>query len=284
MSHFAGNSGRYPLCGRGRINTYVIFAEANRLIVGPIGRVGCIVPSGIATDDTTKFFFRDIVESRALVSLYDFENRAGLFPAVDSRMKFCLLSLSGPARPVQHGAEFVFFAHSPEELREEHRRFTLTAEDLALLNPNTRTCPIFRSKRDADLTKAIYRCVPVLLKEGPPEANPWGVSFKQGLFNMTSDSHVFRTSEQLEADGWTLTSNRFHKGKQVYLPLYEAKMLHHFDHRWATYDGLDTHDLTIAEKADPACTVLPRYWVPTAEVDAPGWQMGTALASRLAKN
>jgi len=44
-------------------------------------------------------------------------------------------------------------------------------------------------------------------------------------------------------------------------------MIHHFDHRWATYDGLDTRDMTAAEKADPHAVALPRYWVPEAEVN-----------------
>lgn len=46
------------------------------------------------------------------------------------------------------------------------------------------------------------------------------------------------------------------------LPLYEAKMIHHFDHRWATYepDG-STRDVTIDEKQDPDFVALPRYWV-----------------------
>lgn len=266
VSHIIRNSGRFPLCGRGRINTYTIFAESMRLILGPTGRVGCIVPSGIATDDTTKFFFQDLMDSRSLVSLYDFENREKLFPAVDSRMKFCLLTLTGSARPAAKGAEFVFFARNTGDLLEKERCFTLTAEDLALINPNTRTCPIFRSRRDAELTKEIYRRVPVLIKEGPPEENRWGITFKQGLFNMTSDSQLFRTRQQLENDKWQLEGNVFVCGEEKYLPLYEAKMLHHFDHRWATYEGLDTRDLDTHEKKDPNATALPRYWVEEREV------------------
>ncbi|MGI8824368.1 MAG: Eco57I restriction-modification methylase domain-containing protein, partial [Chloroflexota bacterium] len=53
-----------------------------------------------------------------------------------------------------------------------------------------------------------------------------------------------------------------------YLPLYEAKMLHQFDHRWATYSGADTRDMTLAQKQDPHSVALPRYWVPEAEVAA----------------
>jgi hypothetical protein len=57
-------------------------------------------------------------------------------------------------------------------------------------------------------------------------------------------------------------------GGEVHLPLYEAKLLHQFDHRWATYAGAGARDLTPAEKADPHCAVLPRYWVPAAAVEA----------------
>ncbi|MCX8033409.1 MAG: N-6 DNA methylase [Thermoleophilia bacterium] len=321
VSHLIAHSGRYPLCGRGRINTYAVFAETKRLLAGPAGRVGTIIPSGIATDDTTKFFFQDLMETGSLVSLYHFDNRAKLFPAVGSMITFCLLTLAGVGREAKSAgrraaelaergeAEFAFFTHQVEDLRDPERRFTLSAADLALLNPNTRTCPVFRTRRDAEITKAVYRRVPVLIKEGPPEENPWGISFRQGLFNMTSDSHLFRTREELEREGWRLEGNVFvrevlaaeaevgdaaeraaggaagYVGRgaagglarkagraERYLPLYEAKMIHHFDHRWATYEhrgtSLDTRDMTAAEKADPHAVALPRYWVPEAEVNA----------------
>lgn len=46
------------------------------------------------------------------------------------------------------------------------------------------------------------------------------------------------------------------------LPLYEAKMIHHYDHRWATYEPDGTvRDVTLAEKQDPEFAVMPRYWV-----------------------
>src|SRR3546814_17592914 len=73
------------------------------------GRAGVIVPSGIATDDTTKHFFADLVYKRSLVSLYDFENAAPVFFAVHRSFKFCLLTLTGPARAAD-AADVVFFA------------------------------------------------------------------------------------------------------------------------------------------------------------------------------
>ncbi len=268
LSHLVRHSGRYPLCGQGRINTYAIFAETNRQLVATTGRAGFIVPSGIATDDTTKDYFGALVDTATLVSLYDFENRKGIFPGVHRSYKFCLLTLAGADRSLP-AAEFAFFALDTADLSDPERRFALSPDDIALLNPNTKTSPIFRTRRDAEITKAIYRRVPVLIDENKPEGNPWGITFKQGLFNMTSDSHLFRTRDELEADGWTLDGNVFTRGGDRYLVLYEAKMIHHFDHRWATYTGADdTRDLALEEKQDPCRVVQPRYWVPAAEVDA----------------
>ena len=279
-SHLMRNTGRYPLCGRGDINLYAVFAEAMRNVVNEHGLAGCVLPTGIATDDTTKFFFQDVVETRALASIFDFENRNRLFPDIDSRMKFCLFTAGNGLRPITDqrpatgGAEFVFFAHAVEELRDPERRFTLSPEDIALLNPNTRTCPIFRSRKDAELTKAIYRRAPVLVREareGRPAENPWSIRFST-MFHMSNDSHLFRTREQLEAEGWELDGNVFRRDGAEYLPLYEAKMIHQFDHRFATFEGVSDKDIrsgkarTMASKDDPLSVPLPRYWVSAAEV------------------
>jgi hypothetical protein len=245
---FYRESGRFPLSAVGKLNTYPLFAETMLQITAPTGRAGFIVPTGIATDDSTKAYFGHITQSGRLVSLYDIENRSKLFAAVDSRMKFCLLTL-GQA----DAAEFVCFAEQVAQLADPRRRFTLTPDEFRLINPNTLTCPVFRSGHDAELTKKLYRAAPVLIREAvwagegaaarlvSPELNPWGITFSQGLFNMTSDSGLFKNEPAPDR-----------------LPLYEAKLIHQFDHRWATYtpDG-DSRDLTLAEKQDPARTVTP---------------------------
>ena len=281
FSHFVRSSGRYPLCGRGRINTYAIFAELMRNLVGPAGRLGCIVPTGIATDDTTKHFFQAIVDRHALVSLFGFENEERLFAGLHHERKFCLLTLLGTALRSEV-TEFVFFARRLEHLNDDYRRFTLSPDEIALLNPNTRTCPVFRSRRDADLNKAIYHRVPVLVDDDDPNGDPWCLTFKQGLFNMTSDSNLFHTHDQLEADGFELNGNEFERGDERWLPLYEAKMLHQYDHRWATYENGETRDLTESEKANPSCLVLPRYWVAAGEVQEQltGWSQDWLLGWR----
>ncbi|MCP9456243.1 MAG: N-6 DNA methylase [Nitrospira sp.] len=242
-SLFAHDSGRYPLTGVGDVNTYALFAEAFFQLVAPSGRAGFIVPTGIATDDSTKAFFAHITQHARLVSLYDLENREAVFPAVDRRYKFCLLTLGQAAQ-----AEFVFFATRVEQLADPRRRFRLNPDEFRLLNPNTLTCPVFRSERDAELTKTLYRAAPVLIDDHRPDGNPWGISF-QRMVDMSNDSHLFA-----DAPG---------EGR---VPLYEAKMIHQFDHRWATYDKSDSRDVTEAEKRDPAFSPRPRYWVDEREV------------------
>src|SRR5215217_6655700 len=98
--------------------------------------------------------------------------------------KFSLLIVGYPN--VETRFELASFLTNPDQLRDQARRFRLIAEEITLLNPNTRTCPIFRSSRDAEITKGVYRATPVLLREGPPEENPWGVTFKR-MLDMSND-------------------------------------------------------------------------------------------------
>ena len=137
--------------------------------------------------------------------------------------KFCLLSLAGKALR-EPAARFAFFLLDTPDLDDADRVFALSPEEIALINPNTGTLPIFRTRRDADLTAAIYRRIPVLWDETKPDGNPWDITFKN-LFNMTDDSDLFRTRETLEADGWHLHGNVFTRAGKRMLPLYEAKMV-----------------------------------------------------------
>lgn len=253
FAHVNGSDGgRFPLTGVGDVNTYALFAETIEQIRSQSGRAGFIVPTGIATDDSTKAYFSHIAEGGKLVRLIDFENREKVFPGIDSRIKFSLLTL-GQA----DAALFSFFLTQTDQLADERRSFALSGDDFRLINPNTRTCPVFRTQADADLTKKIYGRVPVLIKEArsdEPEKNPWGITFST-IFHMSGDSHLFLDAPEPAS-----------------LPLYEAKLMHQFDHRWATYTrdpagGLTTDDVTEEQKADPSFTVTPRYWVRHREVE-----------------
>nr|WP_313634771.1 N-6 DNA methylase [Brevundimonas diminuta] len=269
INDFARAGGRFDLTARGKVNTYGLFAEHFMSLTREGGRAGVIVPTGIATDATTAPFFGHLVSGHRLAALTDFENRAGLFPAVDSRMKFCLLTIgSGVA-----AADFAFFLTDPTQLEDARRRFTLSPAEIAWINPNTKTAPVFRSRHDAELTASIYNRVPVLIDEDREGGNPWGVEFRQGLFNMTSDSGLFRTAAQLENGGFHREGADWVREGGRYIPLYEAKMTNFFDHRFGDYSSRGNDrgyrvmpETPLASYQDPNFEPTPFYWVEESEV------------------
>jgi hypothetical protein len=267
-SRFVRESGRFPLTGRGDVNTYPVFAELILRNVSHTGRGGFIVPTGIATDDGNKHFFGHLVETNQLESLFDFQNAtpAGrFFPNVHPQYKFVLMTVRGSSRA--EPTYFGFYLRDVTEINDPRKVFALTADDFLRINPNTKTCPIFRTRQDADLTAKIYGRVPVLINKELGQ-NPWGIKFS-AMFHMSNDSHLFRTAEQLQ--GYRLMGNRFVKGEKKYLPLYESKMVWHYDHRYGSYeradgDGSSLPNATLDQLENAGYTALPRYWVTDTEL------------------
>ncbi|MFF0257395.1 Eco57I restriction-modification methylase domain-containing protein [Streptomyces microflavus] len=266
---FAGASGAFPLCGKGltikgvnSLQTDQLFAERFATIAAPRSRFGCIVPTAIATGAGAQYLFSDFTRRGAVAALYDFENRKPLFVGVHSSYKFCVLALAG--RELREpAARYAFFLEDPADLGDAERVFALSPEEITLINPNTGTLPIFRTRRDADLTVGIQRHIPVLLEEGRGGGNPWGISFTN-LFNSTDDSDVFATRSRLEADGWMLDGDVFVQRGIRMLPVYEGKMAHLFDHRWNRYYGVGDNDyepVSLEVKQDQLGFAEPRYWV-----------------------
>lgn len=289
-SHFIRQTGRYPLCGKGDVNTYAIFAEHNRSSLGPRGRAGYIVPPGLATDDTTKAYFQDLVAKNALVTLYEFENEEFLFPGIDHRVRFIVITVAKARLASSPGADISFANRSVAALSDAARHFTLTPADFETLNPNTRTCPTFRSRRDADINLAMYRRAGVLWREADEEnGNPWNLQFLR-MFDMANDSGRFKTRSEL-AEEQFLEGNRFIGRSGDSLVLFEAKMVRHFDHRFGTYEGqTEAQDnqgklpeLDDAAHGDPHRVTQPYYWVSESAISerlSERWQRGWFLGWR----
>jgi hypothetical protein len=168
-------------------------------------------------------------------------------------------------------AEFMFLLTATSQISEPLRRFILSERDFSLLNPNTRTCPVFRTKTDAELTKNIHARVPVLVSQ---QNNPWDARFAR-VFDMTNDSR----------DGYFKDAPA--KGR---VPLYEAKLMWQYDHRFSTYEGATEANVNEGnlpqtspiQKGDPFFTVLPHNWVDTHEVETRcgNWKHSWFLAFR----
>lgn len=268
-SQFLRSSGRFPLCGIGDVNTYSVFAEHFRASLAESGRSGVITPTGLATDATTASFFSDNVRSSRLAAFYDFENRSAIFWNVHRQFRFAISCLTGGERVKDVRLSFL----NNRVADAVPRQFELESAEVAMLNPNTGTLPLFGSRRDADITLACYRQHSVLIRDGDLSGNPWGLRFHT-LFHMTNDSHLFHTAESLQAEGSRFDGWAWHLGTKSWLPLYEAKMIYHWNSRFATYMGATQEErnagslprIGTAALDDPDREPFARYWI--SESDA----------------
>lgn len=246
--------GRFALTGRGDVNTYALFAELFADLARQ--RAGVIVPTGIATDATTAPFFAYLVERKRLARLVDFENSKPIFPSVHRSFKFALLTL-GHNEPA---ARFAFFLTEPAQLAEPERNFILSSAEIAAINPNTKTAPVFRTRADAELTAKIYANTPVLIDEiMGAKGNSWG-AFYLRLIHYGDHSEELYSEERAITDGFQLIDNTWDKGQEILLPIYESKFVNLFDHRYATSDN-NGEVSEIEKKTQPTKELFPRYWV-----------------------
>ena len=279
-------SGHYPLLGGGDINLYSLFIERAMELVKPDGIVGLLTPSGIYADKTAAKFFKSVSTSGRLGGLFDFENRRlgtdlpPFFPDVDSRFKFCALIFGGEERRFGE-TRCAFFLHDSNTIEDPERCFALDPADFDRVNPNTGTAPVFRTRRDAEITRRIYEQQPVLVdRSGGGERRAWPVRYHT-MFHMTNDSHLFRTAAQLDNEGfYRVEGNRWKKGEELYLPLYEGKMVQAFDHRAASVvvnpqnlnRPAQPRATSLAEHANTGWLPEPQFWVPASDC---GWDSGT---------
>ena len=189
---------------------------------------------------------------------------------MDGRFKFCVLVFGGSATTPH--ADFVFFAHCMNDLETEEPPHRSVGADLALLNPNTRTCPIFRSRRDAEMTKDIYRRVPILIDEARQEGgNPWGIRFVT-MFDQTNDAELFHARRTAEM-GCRLEGNRWTRGADVSAAVRSQdgagirpsrRQRGIAEANWVRQG--QTEDTTLVEHQNPEFVVQPRWWVEEEEV------------------
>ena len=288
LSKVVRASGQYPLLGKGDINLYSLFVERAMSLIKPDGLVGLLTPSGIYADKTAARFFKSVSTKGRLSGLFDFENRrlgTGLppyFPDVDSRFKFCAVVFGGGERRFDE-TDCAFFLHDTRTIADPNRCFPLAPDDFARVNPNTGTAPIFRTRRDADITRRVYERHPVLVdRSDGEERRAWPVRYVR-MFDMTNDSHLFQRPAQLDEAGfYPVDGSRWKRGDELYLPLYEGKMVQAFDHRAASVvvnprnlnRPAQPRQTTLKEHTDTNWMPAPQFWVSEDAVEWPddlGW-------------
>ena len=269
QSNFVKKSGRFPLTAVGKLELSSLFAEL--CISFSKEAWGLILPTGIAVNDSNKYFFSKLIDENRLVSLYDFENREKLFE-IDSRIKFCLIT-AGKAQTEPRIVSGGFYLTRIDHLLDPRRIYTLRTDDFARFNPNTKLCPVFRTAKDANLTAKIYRNASILINDETNE-NPWGIRFMM-MFNMASASSLFYTRKQLDSMGGKLQGCSYSVDNDIYVPLYEGKMFWHYNHHYAEFPNeyevqkrpSSINSTLIGTLADSNSSITPWYWVKKSLID-----------------
>ena len=263
----------YSQLNKGKLNIYKLFVERAHQLVKPAGMVGLLTPSGIASDLSSSGFFRKIATGGHLKALYDFENEESVLPRRPCQLQILCNSVQSQRK--FGAAQCGFYLHLVENRTNPDQAFPIAAEDFARVNPNTGTAPIFRTRRDMELTTAVYGQVPVLFdkSEGEP-MGAWPVKYSQ-MINMTSDSHLFRTREELEDDegAWPTSGNRWNSAAGEWIPLYEGKMVQAFNHRAASVvvnpknvnRPAQPRAATLEQSSDPKWLADPQFWIQPEE-------------------
>ncbi len=275
----ARTCGEYPQLSGGDINLYALFVERAQRLAVPHGVIGLVTPSGIASDKGTSGFFKSVTTTGRLKTLFDFENKKVFFPDVHASFKFCTFIFGGRKRQFTE-TKCAFFLHAANERNDPERLFTLNATDLAAVNPNTGTLPIFRSKRDAEITTRIYQQFPILVDRRTDEPKfLWALRYVT-MFHMTNDSHLFKRQDELDEAGfYPVGFQVWRRGKEECVPLYEGKMVQAYDHRAASivvnpenlHRPAQPKPASLEQHQNPNWLPTPQFWVENQAVNALGW-------------
>ena len=143
-----------------------------------------------------------------------------------------------------------------------------SSADIELINPNTRTCPIFRNSHDSRLVRAIYQRFDVICRDDGSRPSDWGYRVKLAFMTNT-DSKFFLTFADMEARSDSAAGGCNATQWNGLFPLYEGKMFQHFDHRAADVVVSSRAEkrqgqpssISVEEKSDPCRVARPRYWI-----------------------
>nr|WP_170541148.1 N-6 DNA methylase [Ruegeria arenilitoris] len=269
-SQYMRASGRFPRGGVGDVNTYAVFVDLAWQVVHPSGRAGLIIPNGLVVGFTYREFLRQLLSDKSLVSFFGFENEDKIFKDVHNETKFGLLTIAGTNTKIDQ-PWFTAHIRQPAEIADPEKRYALTVDEIRAINPNTLNLPAFRWSRDAKVTAAIHTVAPILIEKDGKDVlkNDWLLNFRT-MFHMSGDSGHFIDHENIsdvicERRGALASLS---DGREVY-PLYEGKMLWHFDHRYGTYESQTEKQankgvlprVSDEQHSDYEYQIQPRYWI-----------------------
>lgn len=267
---------QFPLMSKGDFNIYALFVEKAQRLIKDSGYVGLVLPVGIAYDKGNSDFFGKLSQEKRINTMYVFENKGGkFFKDVHHEDKFTTFIFGG-SNQIFDKIDCAFFLHDVKEIEDTDKAFKLKSSEFSKINPNTKTAPIFRNQRDAKIVGHVYGNNPILIdKSSKPTKKLLPIKYDT-MFHMTSDSNIFLRKEDLDELGaYPVGNSIFKHAGGMLLPLLEGKMIHIYNHRYASIKSEITNvsgqgvgiESSIEQLEDTEFTTTPRYWVKTEDID-----------------
>ncbi len=259
---FVRGSGRFPQSAVGELNLYPLFAELATHLTKSSGWTGLILKSLMFTGSTWKGFTDYLIRSGRLREVFDFKNWEMLFSSVGYHERYSLTTM-GPELP-ETSLQLAVGLTNPAQLTDGKSIIAVDRAFPRRVNPETGTLPQCETPEDLRILTRIAETLPTLGQ------SDWRARYTTGL-HMTSEAAELRDRESLEAEGFKLSGSWFVSASEKFAPVYEGKLIHQYDHRFATFDGIPaekrfgikaaTINPTDEQKEDRNFEIVPRYWV-----------------------
>jgi hypothetical protein len=200
---FARDSGVYSASGQGHVNRYQLFVERALALTRRGGRVGLVLPWGLAADCGSGPLRRLVFSRSNVDSIVAIDNHRGVFP-IHRSVRFVLVTTTAGESTRRVACKFGIDDLSALEIHHDHTIKTTSALSLspALLERVSGTSlaiPFFRHAIDlAVAERAASLFAPLADNAG------WHVSFGREL-NATDDRALFRPRGR----GWPLVEGKY---------------------------------------------------------------------------
>jgi hypothetical protein len=189
LTAFSRNSGLYRLQGDGHPNSYQLFLERMLTLLGRGGRLGVILPWGLAVDHGAARLRRMLLDRTSIDTLISIDNRDRLFP-IHRSFRFLLLSATAgvsPSRslPCRFGVRRADDLERLPETGPDPRAVEVPRTLLDRVDAETLAVPDVRAGIDVEILGQIAFTVPPL-----GAADGWNVHFGREL-NASDDRRHF---------------------------------------------------------------------------------------------
>ncbi len=180
LTQYVRQSGQYPSCSTGHLNLYQAFVDRSLSLVRPGGRVGLVLPWGVAVDDGSAGLRERLASETRIDTIVGLDNAQGLFP-IHRGLRFAVVTTTAGGQT--ESVRAAFGVRSGDELDRMPSRgggpsypVTLTTRELRAAGGAAMRVPDLRRATDLKWLLAINDRFPRL---GSVEG--WGVSFGREL-------------------------------------------------------------------------------------------------------